>query len=193
MEERQTGQHQVIPESNVCNVSATVDNGSASAMKRFGGGIQLVMITPLPPGYQPTSSGINCPGGPIVQPPRSMKSGVSIVPTTTAVSVSQPVPITVPQRLPGQHKVAGCMLEEVFLKAACKGKKDVQMFTVWNVNPSIVTSSDDLKDLIKDSLEDDITSGGFDVGYMLGSNVIRICSKEVVKEMWRDLINQTVA
>ena len=57
----------------------------------------------------------------------------------------------------------------MLLKAACKGKKDIKTFTLSNVDTTTITSSHRLKDLIKESLHDDISSGNFDVGYMQGT------------------------
>ena len=70
----------------------------------------------------------------------------------------------------------------VFLKATHKGKKDVKKFTLCNVCPSAITSSDDLKDLIKTNLHDDNNwPGDFKVGYMMGIEVIRVQTKEDLK------------
>ena len=87
---------------------------------------------------------------------------------------------------PHGQRVAG-KLEKVFLKATYKGKKDAKTFTLRDVDPSVITSSDDLKDLIKTCLHDDIKSGDFDVGYMPGTNVIRVRTEEDLKEMWADI------
>ena len=52
----------------------------------------------------------------------------------------------------------------------------------------LITSSDDLKDLIKKNLHDDIKCGDFDVGYMEGTEVISVRIKEDLKEMWGDIM-----
>ena len=46
---------------------------------------------------------------------------------------------------------------------------------------------DDLKDLIKTNLHDDIWPGDFDVGYTTGTEVIRVWTEEDLKEMWGDI------
>ena len=42
-----------MAESNGCNVSVTMNKGSASSNRQVRTGRQLVTITPLPPGYHP--------------------------------------------------------------------------------------------------------------------------------------------
>ena len=56
------------------------------------------------------------------------------------------------------------MLEKVFLKAACKGEKEVKKFTLRNVDPTQITLSDDLKDFIETYFHGDMKSGDFNVG-----------------------------
>ena len=85
-----------------------------------------------------------------------------------------------------QQSGVASKLNKVFLKASCKGK-DVKKFTLRNVDPSLITSSGDLKELIKANLHDDIKSGDFDVGYMIGNEVIRVRTEEDLREMWGDL------
>ena len=53
-----------------------------------------------------------------------------------------------------------------------QGKKDIKTFTRRNVDITAITSSHDLKELIKESLHDDISSGNFDVGYMQGKGLM---------------------
>ena len=49
-----------------------------------------------------------------------------------------------------------------------------------------MTSSSDLKDLIKTNFHDDIKTGD-DVGYMVGTEVIRVRTEEDLKEMWGEV------
>ena len=81
-------------------------------------------------------------------------------------------------------------LDKILLKAAYKGKKEFKTFTLRNVDTAAIASCKDLKKLIKDSLRDDINSKDFDVGYMQGSNVIRVRTKEDLSEMWADVKKQ---
>ena len=154
-------------ESAGCNVSVTVNNGSS---KRIGGGRQAVTITPLPPGYRP----------PFV---------TTSFPKTTLLSQAQQLPVATPCGPDRQQRVDN-RLDKVLLKAACKGKKDMKTFTLRNVDTTAITSSHHLKDLIKESLHDDISSGNFDVGYMQGTNVIRVRTKDDISEMWSDIRKQ---
>ena len=55
------------------------------------------------------------------------------------------------------------------------------------MDPSDITSSDDLKRLIKRNLRDNITLGDFDVGYMLGTEVIRVRTVEDLRQMLCDI------
>ena len=50
-----------------------------------------------------------------------------------------------------------------------------------------MTSSSDLKDLIKTNFHDDVKSGDFDVGNMVGTEVIRVQAEEDLKEMWGEI------
>ena len=124
------------PESCVdlsgCNVSVTVNNGSTSNAGRIGGGRQLVTITPLPPGARILPHGHS--SGAVMRP-------AATEPRRPSASFFQ------------QSGVAS-KLDKVFLKASCKGKKDVKKFTLRNVDPSLTTSSGDLKELIKANLHE---------------------------------------
>ena len=164
---------QSSPESCVdlsgCNVSVTVNNGSTSNAGRIGSGRQLVTITPLPPGARIL--------------PRGPSSGAVVPPPATATQVE-------PRHSSAsflQQSGVATKLNKVFLKASCKGKKDVKKFTLRNVDPSLITSSGNLKELIKANLHDDIKSRDFDVGYMIGNEVIRVHTEEDLREMWGDL------
>ena len=62
--------------------------------------------------------------------------------------------------------------------------KEVKKFTLRNIDPTQITSSDDLKDFIETNFHGDMKSGDFDVGYMVGTEIIRVRTEEDLKEMW---------
>ena len=75
----------------------------------------------------------------------------------------------------------------MLLKAAHKNNlKEQKTFTVRNVNTATIESPAALKSLIRDNFSDDI-GPVFDVGYIQGSTVVRIRSKEDLAEMWCDI------
>ena len=176
------------PDSSGCNVSVTVNSGSTSSnVGRIGGGKQLVTITPLSAGTSIRPPFFN-------SAPRGQLSGAAVVrPTATLVSTQQRVPANVLQHSERVRQAAS-KLDKVFLKATYKSKKEIKKFTLRNVEHTRITSSDDLKDLIKTNLHDDIKSGDFDVGYMIGTEVIRVRTEEDLKEMWNEVKkNQCIA
>ena len=146
----------------------TVNNGSTSSNtgnRQVRTGRQLVTITPLPPGYHP-------PHVTHVQPGSQSKgasAALNFRPTSDPVVSNSKSHSVVTQRQ-GQKDVDS-KLDKILLKAAYKGKKEFKTFTLRNVDTAAIAS---LKKLIKDSLRDDINSKDFDVGYMQGSNVIRV-------------------
>ena len=135
--------------------------------------------TPLPPGATVRPPFFN-------PTPRGRSSGSVVWPAAIQISAQQRLPVNVFQHSGGPRQVAS-KLVKVFLKATCKGKKEVKKFTLHNVNPTLITSSNDLKDLIKMNLHDDIKCGDYDVGYMVGTAIIRVRTKEDLKEMWGDI------
>ena len=123
-------------ESSGCNVSVTINNGTTSSnMEHIGGGRQLVMITPLPPG------GTVRP--PFINPMSCARSSGAVI---TQVSAKQHLPghSVVLQHSGGPWQVAS-KLDKVFLKATYKGKKETKKFMLCNVDPTLITSSDNLK------------------------------------------------
>ena len=68
--------------------------------------------------------------------------------------------------------------------------KKFKTFTLHNVDTAAVVLSRDLKKLIKKSLQDDISSWDFDIGYMVSSNVIRVRIREDMSEMWSEVKRQ---
>ena len=78
-------------------------------------------------------------------------------------------------------------LEKILLKAAHKSNlKELKTFSIRNVDTSTIQSLKDLKSLIRGHFPDDIEPV-FDVGYIQGSCVVRVRSKEDIAEMWSDI------
>ena len=154
-----------------CNVSVTINNGSSNT-RRVGGGRQQVTITPLPPGL-----------GHLFQPRTPATCTVGCANTCANPAKFNPACF---RYYDGHGQVSG-RLDKVFSKADYKEKKDIKKFTLRHVDPSDITSSDDLKRLIKRNLRDDITLGDFDVGYMLGTEVIRVRTVEDLRQMLCDI------
>ena len=145
----------------------------------------MVTVTPLPPGIRPPFFNVN-PTAPMPRAQPTRSGAVVVQPGARSTQIGQ---VSV-QRLPasaGQQQRVSSKLDKGFLKATHKGKKDMKKFTLRNVYPSIITSSDDLKDLIKTNLRDDIWPDDFDVGYMMGTEVIRVQTEEDLEEMWGDI------
>lgn len=148
-----------------CNVSVVGQNSSVTV--NSGSGRRQVLITPL-------SS--------VQQPPSSLITHRQIL--ATPLSLVQR-PVGTPQSK-GQSPVVG-NLDKIILKVVCKGKKDSRSFTLRNITAAELCSCDSLKEVIRRQLQDDITAKDFDVGYVQGSNVIRIRSREDLSEVWADL------
>ena len=73
-------------------------------------------------------------------------------------------------------------LKKVLVKAVSKrgSKADSKVFSLRNVNLSSIS---ELKRAIRDEFSDEITSKEFDVGYLCGSTVVRIRSKDDITEL----------
>lgn len=154
-------------------ISATVNNGSASSVSgqvRAGSiGRQPVIITLLPPGCRP-------PYVPQSTTLRSTQASLGVFPSL---------------RLQGQKQGVDTKLDKVLLKTTCKGKlKEFKTVILRNVDTAAVVSSQDLKKLIRECLHDDVSNKEFDIGHTQGSNVIRVCTKEDMAEMWSEVKNQ---
>ena len=161
-------------------MSVTVNNESTTSnVGRVGGGRQLVTITPLPPGAAVKRPSFN-------PTPRAHRPSSAVIIQPLTATAQQLLPANVFQHSGGPRQVAN-KLDKVFLKATYKGQKEVKKFTLRNVDPTLMTSSSDLKDLIKTNFHDDIKSGDFDVGYMVGTEIIRVRTEEDLKEMWGEI------
>ena len=116
--------------------------------------------------------------GVVVRPPaRSYAAprGVTVTPLST-----QP-----PSQLSTRMNVVG----KVLLKAVSKnGKKNAKTFTLRNISVPNVNTCSLLKNLIRAQLWEDITHCDFDVGYLSGTNVISICNKDDLCEIWANLL-----
>ena len=78
------------------------------------------------------------------------------------------------------HDIPYC-IEKVLLKAVCRGtKKEPKNFMLRNINTEEVYSSDKLKWLIKNQLQDD-------VGVVRGNSVVLVCNREDVVDVWKDI------
>ena len=73
------------------------------------------------------------------------------------------------------------------LRAALKNNlKEVKTFTMRNVDISTIKSIYELKSVIRGHFMEDIKPS-FDVGYVQGSNLIRVRSKDDLSEMWSEI------
>ena len=82
-------------------------------------------------------------------------------------------------------------IDKVFLKAVSKeNSKEAKTFTLRNIDTAQVSNSDDLKELIKEKLGDDVKDCDyFDVGYIQrpGDRVIMIRTEEDLADVWREM------
>ena len=83
-------------------------------------------------------------------------------------------------------------IRKVLIKVCPRGnKKENKTFSLRNINPSSVTSVDELRDVIKSQLRNEVThSYIFDVGYLQGSNVVSIRNSEDISEIWANIIKK---
>lgn len=87
---------------------------------------------------------------------------------------------------------ANMIVPKLLIKAVCKSSskkeavKTCKTFTLRNVNVGQVITRDQLKQLIKLQLDDDVTDE-FDVGYYQATTVVTIRSPQDVMEVWNDV------
>ena len=87
---------------------------------------------------------------------------------------------------------ANTIVPKLLIKAVCKSSskkeavKTCKTFTLRNVNVGQVITRDQLKQLIKLQLDDDVTDE-FDVGYYQATTVVTIRSPQDVMEVWNDV------
>ena len=150
------------------NGNVTVNNGSLACPA--GGGRQ-VLVTPLSQQRGPASQ-------------QGIGAGRLLVNSFPAQSSQQQQPRTL---VPNPN----CVLPKVLLKAHSLNKKDpAKTFTLRNLDLSVIKSCADLKAVIKRRLSSDITAGEYDVGYIQGSNVVRVRTPDDLDELWALLRNQ---
>ena len=101
----------------------------------------------------------------------------------SAVTV-RPVLTQASTATPRQQAIAKVLLKAVNRKKKTAGAK---MFTLRNVNTSIINTCSQMKALIRDQLHNDITEGNFDIGYLQSNTVISIRSKEDLAEIWANI------
>ena len=79
-------------------------------------------------------------------------------------------------------------LEKVILKAVYKGnKKDSKSFTLRKIKTGSVRTCDNLKEVIRKQLCQEIIPNDFDVGYADGANIVQIRTIEDMNELWDNL------
>lgn len=80
-------------------------------------------------------------------------------------------------------------LQRVLVRAVPKGaSKDVgKTFTMRNLDTVTISSTNDLKVAIREQLNEDIVAEDFDVGFVEGSSVVRMRSKQDLYELWSRL------
>lgn len=86
-----------------------------------------------------------------------------------------------------QHANHPVSVMKVLLKAVSKKNKEQKTFTLRNVQALDLFTSQDLVSLIKAQLQEDIVAGNFECGYLQGSTVVIIRSKEDLRETWDNL------
>ena len=95
-------------------------------------------------------------------------------------------------QLRSHSQLSGCFpvapLTRALLKAVLKGgNKDGKMFTIRDVDTTVISSCDAIKTLIREQLNKDIVSGDFDIGFVIGSSAVRIHNKNDLLDVWSEL------
>lgn len=84
------------------------------------------------------------------------------------------------------------IIEKATLRAVSQGavykKESAKSFILRSIDCSKVISCGDLKGVIQQQLKQDVISGDFDVGYVQGTNVIRVRSRQDIQEMWPEVV-----
>ena len=80
------------------------------------------------------------------------------------------------------------LLTGFLLKAVPKGtKKEGEIFTIRNVDPARISTCCDFKGVIRHQLIEEVTRSDFEIGFLHGTNVIRVRNQEDLSELWSDL------
>ena len=107
-----------------------------------------------------------------------MPGHVIVTPLTSTPSRA---PVNTPIRPP--HLISK-VLVKVFIKGS---KKDSKIFTLRNINPDKISTIHKLECVIRDQLFDEISRSSFDIGYIQGSHIVTIRSKEDLLEVWSNV------
>ena len=68
-----------------------------------------------------------------------------------------------------------------------ESNKEFRNFTLRNLDTEVINCCEELKREVRSQLEEDVTTGDFDVGYVQGTNkVIRIRSRLDIQEFWQN-------
>ena len=140
----------------------TVNNGSSTCPAGSG---RRVLVTPLVAGCQQS-----------LQSNRVPPSTGRVLSTRAQTSSSQP-------QLPSTQLPSPNVLQKVLLKAHGLNKKE-KTFSLRNLDLSVIKSCADLKTEIRSRLTSDITDKQYDVGYVRGTNVVRVRTAEDLDELW---------
>ena len=137
---------------------------------------QRVFVTPLSRGPAGRS--------PVVIPQSSAQPRAVLQPPQY-ISCSQPPPK--PQQQSQDQQASGQPFEKIFVKAVPQGtKKEGKIFTIRNVNPSMIFSCSDFKKVIREQLNEEITPHDFEIGFISGASIIRVRNEDL-SELWSDL------
>jgi len=95
--------------------------------------------------------------------------------------ISSETPPYISQQKSQLHDIPYC-IQKVLLKDVCRGtkKEPPKTFMLRNINTVEVCSSDKLKWLIKNQLQDD-------VGVVHGNSVVLVCNQEDIMDVWKDI------
>lgn len=152
----------------------TVNSGSLNLPQS----VRQVLVTPVSTAMRPQQ---------VVQQHSTVGSGQPVI--VTRSRVQSPLATGFHQHTQSkQGTVSAKRHDRILLKAVHKGnKKGTKTFTLRNIDPTVCSSPGSLKGVIRKQLEGDITTEEFDVGFVEGTNVVRIRSSEDLAEFWSDL------
>ena len=153
----------------------TVNNGSLNLIARPQNAIRQVLVMPVV--QQSQSAAV------IQRPPVFQQRGGSERSVILTRSTQSPL-ATYHQNVQSQGGIVSAkLLDRVLLKAVHKGnKKGAKMFTLRKIDPTASSSPDGLKSVMRKQLKEDVGSEDFDIGYVEGTNVVRIRSREDLAE-----------
>lgn len=123
-------------------------------------------------------------------------AGVQMIRGTNVTVQSLSGRVSLPHLYPGvitplteTQRPKSTIIPKIVLKCVSKeGKKNFKMFSLRNIDPNIVTSTDALKALIKAQFASDLEKQ-FDVGYEHSNDVVNIRSPDDLREVWTSASN----